>query len=104
MVAINNARTSRSSYPLGSVEVSRTNFAVARSASGSANALPTVEDDTRATLATLRRPCDKIAPDSPRHRRRTAPGEAPPPAWVSEVLRLEPPGTDRPGGGAADRS
>lgn len=71
--------------------------------------MATVEDGMETTSATLRRPCDKIDPDSPRHRRRThrreiALGEAPPPAWVSEAPRLELFGTDRPGGGAADRS
>lgn len=103
--AISNARTSRFAGPLGNARASRMNFAAVRP-DESASA-PTVEDGTGTASATPspRWPCDRIAPDSPRHQRRMRRrGTAPPPAWVSEAPRPEPPGTDRPGGGAADRS
>lgn len=83
---LSNARRSRFSCRLGSARASRTNFVAARR---DASAPTTVENGTRTTPATLRR--DKIALDNP-------PAA---PVWVSEApLR----GTDRSGGGAADRS
>lgn len=97
MSRISNARRSRFSCRLESARASRTNFVAARPGASA----PTVADDT-GTTSTLHRPYDKTAPDPRWMRRRgTAPDEAPPPA---RAPRLELRGTDRPGGGAADRS